>query len=109
MHLRAYLAAGLVVALAAGALWLDRRAYWRGWDAHAARVAAETREKQQELFRLADRLSEAERQRAEMEEQLSSRAREIEDEVRADTDVCRHVAPDSVRRLQRRWGGGSSD
>jgi len=45
--------AALIAALAAGAGWLDHRAYWRGWDAYAAEVAENTQRKNRELAQLA--------------------------------------------------------
>lgn len=70
--LRLYLAAGAVAALTAGAAWLDHRAYWRGYEAHAAEVAAETRETQRRLHAAADRAS---RLAAELAAQQAERER----------------------------------
>jgi len=102
MHLRAYLAAGLVAALAAGALWLNHRAYWRGWDAHAAQVAAETRELQRELHRLADRNSELSRELAAQDAARDDLAEELRDAAENDPRGDDPGLPDSsLRRLDR--------
>lgn len=99
-----------VAAVSIGGLYFAYDWAWqRGWDAREAEVIEDRRERQEQIHRLADRLSDAEAQKAALEEQLGSRAREIEDEVRADTDACRRVAPDSELRLERRWGVRPAD
>lgn len=108
--LRAYGSTIAVAVVASGGLYFAYDWAWqRGWDAREAEVVEDRRGRQKEIHRLADRLSAAEREKVALEEQLSARAREIEDEVRADTSSCRRIAPGSELRLQRRWGGGASD
>lgn len=108
--LRAYGPTIALVIVASGGLYFAYDWAWqRGWDAREAEVVEDRRQRQEEIHRLADRLSDAEREKAALEEQLSARAREIEDEVRADTSTCRRIAPGSQLRLERRWGVGPSD
>lgn len=100
--IRAYLAAGALAGLAAGALWLDHRAYWRGWHDHAAEVAAETRELQRELHRLADRNSELAQELAAQDAARDDLAQELRDEAAEDLDASSSRLPDSsVQRLRR--------
>jgi hypothetical protein len=101
-RLRLYLAAGALAALAAGAAWLDHRAYWRGWDDHAAEVAAETREVQRRLHEAADRASRLAAELAAERAAQDDLAQELRDAAADDPRGDDPGLPDSsLRRLDR--------
>lgn len=79
-------------------------AYQRGYDAREAELQALRAAKQSELFDLADRISAAEAELQARTRAMSENSRRIEDEARADSGACRRVSPDSLQRLERRWG-----
>jgi len=95
-------AVALLAVLVSGAWSLDHRAYWRGWEAHAAQVAAETRRLQERLHEVSDRAS---RLGAELESRRAERddlERELRDEALDDPHADDPGLPDSsLRRLDR--------
>lgn len=97
---------GLIgVAAVLGVLWAYGAWRWQaGYDAREAELRALRDAKQAELFELADQISAAEAELEARTRAMSERSREIENEARADSGACRRVAPDSLQRLERRWG-----
>jgi len=92
-----------VGAVVAG-LWAYGAWRWQdGYDARDAELQALREAKQSELFDLADQISAAEAELQARTRAMSERSRRIENEALADSGACRRVAPDSVRRLERRW------
>lgn len=98
-------AALIGVAAVVGGLWAYGNWRWQaGYDAREAELQALRAAKQSELFDLADQISAAEAELEARTRAMSERSREIENEARADIGACRRVSPDSVQRLERRWG-----
>ena len=98
---------GAVVALIAvlGGVWwwIDRTGYQRGYAAAEAVQAAQTAAKQAQLDRAAiDMRNVAASLEAEREANRIL-AMGIENETRADVDVCRIPKPDSLRRIKGGW------
>lgn len=93
--------AGAGAAILAG-VWLHgQRA---GVAACEARHEAARRATEARLIQQAEGLSRRAQALAEAQADLIQRAREIEDEIRANPDSCRIPAADSLSRLRRRWG-----
>lgn len=97
-------AAGGSVALAL-AVWLVwSHGYGAGEAAEVARNEAERIERQQELFDLADRLSEREAELERYRDAQDALSQDLEDAARADPDNARPgIGADGLRRLERRW------
>lgn len=94
-----------ILALSGGAWWFYEWAWDRGYAAHKAEVADNTRRLEIKLKNVSDYLSEVVRK---MEEERTARERlveEMEDAARADPDADRPaLSAGSVRRLRERWG-----
>ena len=104
MRSRLILAAGGAAALAL-AVWLVwSHGFSAGEAAEAARNEAERLKRQQELFDLADRLSEREAELERYRDAQDVLSQELEDAARADPDNGRPgIGSDGLRRLERRW------
>jgi len=74
-----------------------------GGRAAEARHAADQLRTQRELFRVAEDLSLRALDLDRAMDAQRTRAMEAEDAARANPDVCRLPAPDSLHRLDRRW------
>ena len=84
--------------------WIDRAGYQRGVEVTEARHAAQIAAIQRDL-NAANR--EALQSSLDLESYRDAArilSEGIENEARADVDVCRVPKPASVQRLQRRWG-----
>ncbi|GAB5432165.1 MAG: hypothetical protein EpisKO_15350 [Epibacterium sp.] len=104
MRSRLIWAAGGVVALALSVWLVWDHGYDAGKAAEAARNEAERIERQQELFDLADRLSERETELERYRDAQDALSQELEDAARADPDNARPgIGSDGLRRLERRW------
>ena len=103
-----WLAGGALALLAATHGFVGYRAYNAGKSAEAARHAAVVAALQSRIVREADALSRRALELQQQEAELSARAMEAEDAARSDFDARRVPNPDSLRRLERRWGGAGS-
>ena len=93
----------LLVAVLALGVWIDHRGYQRGVAACEARHTAQVAAIQADLDKAA---VQSRADAADLESYRDAArilAEGIENETRADVDVCRAPKPDSLRRLQRRW------
>jgi len=92
-------ATAFIAALSAVALWGEKR-YGDGYDDKAAEVAPETRERQEQLFRLADRHSMREFELLELRDRNAALLKEFTDAARDDPGAgALRPDADSLRRL----------
>ena len=93
----------VLAVLGAAYWWVDRIGYQRGVAACEARHTAQVAAIQADLDKAA---VQSRADAADLESYRDAArilAEGIENETRADVDVCRAPKPDSLRRLQRRW------
>lgn len=104
---RAWIALGAVAALAGWSWWIFGLGVERGAARELAKAEAARAALELELDGAAEELRSAEEKIAAYREAQEILSREIEDEARADPGAVDRVpSPDSLRRLQARWGGG---
>ena len=84
--------------------WVEHRGYARGAEASEARHKAQVAAVQWELDKAAASLRTSTVDLERYRDAARILAQGVEDETRADVDVCRVPKPTSVQRLQRRWG-----
>jgi hypothetical protein len=105
---RMWIIGGGLALLVASNVVTGWKAHGWGYDKRTAEYRDALAKTQADLFREAEALSARAVELQQAEDDLSIRAREAEDAARRDPDVCRTPAPDSLRRLERRWAGAAN-
>ncbi|MEM7750431.1 MAG: hypothetical protein AAF346_19430 [Pseudomonadota bacterium] len=103
--IRGWVSGALGLALVAGAVVLDHRAYHRGFDASEAKNEAALRSTQQQLDQAGREAAALERQLLAERAAREPEIRRLEDAARQDPDASsRSPSAASLQRLNRRWG-----